>query len=97
MYAKAFEDLNFDSVTVVTWEKIQWSPCLWRQTYNYACLNFKWRRFDFQTLSVDGKELYKHTGNIKNWKNSENLMYVVVQPKQNISQKYVKLFQIVSC
>jgi orotidine-5'-phosphate decarboxylase len=28
MYAKAFEDLNFDSVTVVTWEKIQWSPCL---------------------------------------------------------------------
>jgi orotidine-5'-phosphate decarboxylase len=29
MYAKAFEDLNFDSVTVArTWEKIQWNPCL---------------------------------------------------------------------
>jgi orotidine-5'-phosphate decarboxylase len=30
--------------------------------------------FDFQTLSVDGKELYKHVGTSKTWKNSENLM-----------------------
>jgi orotidine-5'-phosphate decarboxylase len=43
--------------------------------------------FDFQTLSVDGKELYKHVlETSKNWKNSENLMSWV-QPKQNISQK----------
>jgi orotidine-5'-phosphate decarboxylase len=34
--------------------------------------------FDFQTLSVDGKELYKHVlETSKTWKNSENLMYVV--------------------
>ncbi|MFT4983608.1 MAG: orotidine-5'-phosphate decarboxylase, partial [Flavobacterium sp.] len=34
--------------------------------------------FDFQTLAVDGKELYKHVlETSKTWKNSENLMYVV--------------------
>jgi orotidine-5'-phosphate decarboxylase len=34
--------------------------------------------FDFQTLSVDGKELYKHVlETSKTWKNAENLMYVV--------------------
>ena len=34
--------------------------------------------FDFQTLKVDGKELYKQVLEIsKTWKNSENLMYVV--------------------
>jgi hypothetical protein len=44
MYAKAFfEDLNFDSVTVVrTWEKIQWSPSLPLKTNIQLCLfNFK--------------------------------------------------------
>jgi hypothetical protein len=39
MYAKAFEDLNFDSVTVVrTWEKIQWSPSLPLKTNIQLCL-----------------------------------------------------------
>jgi len=34
--------------------------------------------FDFQTKTVDGKELYKHVlETSKTWKNSENLMYVV--------------------
>jgi orotidine-5'-phosphate decarboxylase len=34
--------------------------------------------YDFQTLNVDGKELYKQVlETSKNWKNSENLMYVV--------------------
>ena len=34
--------------------------------------------FDFQTLNVDGKELYKQVlETSKTWKNSENLMYVV--------------------
>ena len=34
--------------------------------------------FDFQTLNVNGKELYKTViETSKNWKNSEKLMYVV--------------------
>jgi orotidine-5'-phosphate decarboxylase len=34
--------------------------------------------FDFQTLNVDGRELYKLVlETSKTWKNSENLMYVV--------------------
>jgi orotidine-5'-phosphate decarboxylase len=34
--------------------------------------------FDFQTKQVEGKELYKQVlETSKNWKNSENLMYVV--------------------
>lgn len=34
--------------------------------------------FDFQTKEVEGKELYKQVlETSKNWKNSENLMYVV--------------------
>lgn len=33
--------------------------------------------FDFQTLNVDGKEMYKQVlETSKTWKNSENLMYV---------------------
>jgi orotidine-5'-phosphate decarboxylase len=43
MYAKAFEDLNFDSVTVAPYMgKDSVEPSLpLKQTYNYACLNFK--------------------------------------------------------
>ena len=34
--------------------------------------------FDFQTLETNGKELYKQVlETSKEWKNSENLMYVV--------------------
>jgi orotidine-5'-phosphate decarboxylase len=34
--------------------------------------------FDFQTLNIDGNEVYKHVlKTSKTWKNAENLMYVV--------------------
>ena len=82
MYAKAFfEDLNFDSVTV--------APYMGRDSVE-PFLDFENKHtimlaltsndgaFDFQTLDVDGKELYKQVlETSKTWKNYQNLMYVV--------------------
>jgi orotidine-5'-phosphate decarboxylase len=49
-----------------------------KQTYYHAGFDVKWRCIWFQTLLVDGKELYKQVLEIsKTWKKSENLMYVV--------------------
>jgi hypothetical protein len=45
-----------------------------KQTYNYACLNFKWRRLWLSNVVCRRK--YKHVlETSKTWKNSENLMY----------------------
>lgn len=82
MYAKAFfEDLGFDSVTV--------APYMGKDSVE-PFLNFKEKHtillaltsnegaFDFQTKTIDGKEVYKHVlETSKTWKNSDNLMYVV--------------------
>jgi hypothetical protein len=75
--------------------KIQWSPSAFET--NILALTSNEGAFDFQTLSVDGKNYTSVLETSKTWKNSENLMYVVGATKQHISQKYVKLFQIVSC
>lgn len=82
MYAKAFfEDLNFDSVTVAPYMgKDSVEPFLAFENKHTIMLALTSNEgaFDFQTLLVDGKELYKQVlETSKTWKNSENLMYVV--------------------
>lgn len=82
MYAKAFfEDLNFDSVTVAPYMgKDSVEPFLAFENKHTIMLALTSNEgaFDFQTLNVNGKELYKQViETSKNWKNSQNLMYVV--------------------
>lgn len=82
MYARAFfEDLNFDSITVAPYMgKDSVEPFLAFEDKHTIMLALTSNEgaFDFQTLDVDGKELYKRVlETSKTWKNSENLMYVV--------------------
>jgi orotidine-5'-phosphate decarboxylase len=82
MYAKAFfEDLNFDSVTVAPYMgKDSVEPFLAFENKHTIMLALTSNEgaFDFQTLNVNGKELYKQVlETSKTWKNSEQLMYVV--------------------
>lgn len=82
MYAKAFfEDLNFDSVTVAPYMgKDSVEPFLAFEDKHAIMLALTSNEgaFDFQTLNVNGTELYKQVlKTSKTWKNSHNLMYVV--------------------
>ncbi|GGK17808.1 orotidine 5'-phosphate decarboxylase [Yeosuana aromativorans] len=82
MYAKAFlEDLGFDSVTVAPYMgKDSVEPFLAMKDKHTILLALTSNEgaFDFQTKTVEGKELYKTVlETSKSWKNSENLMYVV--------------------
>lgn len=82
MYAKAFfEDLEFDSVTVAPYMgKDSVEPFLAFENKHTIMLALTSNEgaFDFQTLNVNGKELYKQViETSKTWKNSKNLMYVV--------------------
>ncbi|OYX24976.1 MAG: orotidine-5'-phosphate decarboxylase [Flavobacteriales bacterium 32-35-8] len=82
MYAKAFfEDLGFDSVTVAPYMgKDSVEPFLAFEDKHTILLALTSNEgaFDFQTKTVDGKELYKQVLEIsKTWKNAKNLMYVV--------------------
>lgn len=82
MYAKAFfEDLAFDSVTVAPYMgKDSVEPFLTFENKHTILLALTSNQgaFDFQTKTINGKELYKHVlETSKTWKNSENLMYVV--------------------
>lgn len=82
MYAKAFfEDLNFDSVTVAPYMgKDSVEPFLAFEDKHTIMLALTSNEgaFDFQTLDVNGTELYKQVlETSKSWKNSHNLMYVV--------------------
>ncbi len=82
MYAKAFfEDLAFDSVTVAPYMgKDSVEPFLAFKDKHTIMLALTSNQgaFDFQTKSVEGKELYKQVlETSKRWNNSENLMYVV--------------------
>ncbi len=82
MYAKAFlEDLDFDSVTVAPYMgKDSVEPFLAFENKHTIMLALTSNEgaFDFQTLEVNGEELYKKViATSKTWKNSENLMYVV--------------------
>lgn len=82
MYAKAFfEDLAFDSVTVAPYMgKDSVEPFLAFKNKHTIMLALTSNKgaFDFQTKTVEGKELYKQVlETSKSWENSENLMYVV--------------------
>ncbi|WNH12934.1 orotidine-5'-phosphate decarboxylase [Thalassobellus suaedae] len=82
MYAKAFfEDLAFDSVTVAPYMgKDSVEPFLAFEDKHtiMLALTSNAGAFDFQTKTVEGKELYKQVlETSKTWENSENLMYVV--------------------
>ncbi|MDD7884941.1 orotidine-5'-phosphate decarboxylase [Flavivirga sp. 57AJ16] len=82
MYAKAFfEDLAFDSVTVAPYMgKDSVEPFLAFENKHTILLALTSNQgaFDFQTKTVDGKELYKQVlETSKVWEHSENLMYVV--------------------
>ncbi|MBD0724579.1 orotidine-5'-phosphate decarboxylase [Flavobacterium sp. L1I52] len=82
MYAKAFfEDLNFNSITVAPYMgKDSVEPFLAFEDKHTIMLALTSNEgaFDFQTLNVDGEELYKRVlETSKSWKNSKNLMYVV--------------------
>ena len=82
MYAKAFlEDLAFDSVTVAPYMgKDSVEPFLKFKNKHtiLLALTSNAGAFDFQTLNVNQKELYKQVlETSKTWENSENLMYVV--------------------
>ena len=82
MYAKAFfEDLAFDSVTVAPYMgKDSVEPFLAFNNKHTIMLALTSNQgaFDFQTKTIEGKELYKQVlETSKSWKHSENLMYVV--------------------
>lgn len=82
MYAKAFfEDLQFDSVTVAPYMgKDSVEPFLAFEDKHTIMLALTSNEgaFDFQTLKIEGRELYKQVIETSTeWKNSHNLMYVV--------------------
>lgn len=82
MYAKAFfEDLAFDSVTVAPYMgKDSVEPFLAFKNKHTIMLALTSNQgaFDFQTKTIEGKELYKQVlETSKSWENAENLMYVV--------------------
>lgn len=82
MYARAFfDDLNFDSVTVAPYMgKDSVEPFLAFENKHTIMLALTSNEgaFDFQTLTTNGKELYKQVlETSKTWKNNKNLMYVV--------------------
>ena len=96
MYAKAFfEDLAFDSVTVAPYMgKDSVEPFLAFKNKHTILLALTSNQgaFDFQTKSVNGKELYKEVLETStSWKNSENLMYVVGATKAEYFKEIRKI------
>jgi orotidine-5'-phosphate decarboxylase len=82
MYAKAFfEYLNFDSITVAPYmgkDSVEPFLAFEKKHTIMLALTSNEGAFDFQTLAVNGTELYKQViETSKTWKNAENLMYVV--------------------
>lgn len=96
MYAKAFfEDLSFDSVTVAPYMgKDSIEPFLSFKDKHTVLLALTSNQgaYDFQTKTIDGKELYKQVlETSKTWANSENLMYVVGATKAEYLQDIRKI------
>ena len=96
MNAKAFfEDLAFDSVTVAPYMgKDSIEPFLTFKDKHTIMLALTSNEgaFDFQTKKINEKEVYKHVlETSKNWKNSENLMYVVGATKAEYFKEIRKI------
>lgn len=97
MYAKAFfEDLAFDSITVAPYmgkDSIEPFLAFKNKHTIMLALTSNAGAFDFQTKTVEGKELYKHVlETSKNWKNTDNLMYVVGATK---AEYFVEIRKII--
>ncbi len=95
-YAKAFfEDMNFDSVTVAPYmgsDSVEPFLAFEDKHTIMLALTSNEGAFDFQTKKVEGKELYKQVlETSKNWKNSENLMYVVGATKAEYFKEIRKI------
>ena len=96
MYAKAFfEDLAFDSVTVAPYmgkDSIEPFLAFEEKHTIMLALTSNEGAFDFQTKNVEGKEFYKQVlETSKDWKNSENLMYVVGATKAEYFKEIRKI------
>ena len=96
MYAKAFlEDLNFDSITVAPYMgKDSVEPFLAFENKHTILLALTSNEgaFDFQTMNVNGNELYKKVIQTSlRWKNAKNLMYVVGATKAEYFQEIRKI------
>jgi orotidine-5'-phosphate decarboxylase len=96
MYAKAFfEDLAFDAVTVAPYMgKDSVEPFLAFKDKHTIMLALTSNEgaFDFQTKKINEKEVYKHVlETSKEWKNSENLMYVVGATKAEYFKEIRKI------
>ena len=96
MYAKAFlEDLNFDSITVAPYMgKDSVEPFLAFENKHTILLALTSNEgaFDFQTMNVNGNELYKTVIQTSlRWKNAKNLMYVVGATKAEYFQEIRKI------
>ena len=96
MYAKAFfEDLAFDAVTVAPYMgKDSVEPFLTFKDKHTIMLALTSNEgaFDFQTKKINEKEVYKHVlETSKEWKNSENLMYVVGATKAEYFKEIRKI------
>lgn len=96
MYAQAFfEDLGFDSVTVAPYmgqDSVE--PFLEFENKHtiLLALTSNMGSKDFQTLSFNEKSLFENVlETSKNWKNSENLMYVVGATKADYFQHIRKI------
>ena len=96
MYAKAFfEDLAFDSVTVAPYmgkDSIEPFLAFKNKHTIMLALTSNEGAFDFQTKKIAEKEVYKHVlETSKNWKNTENLMYVVGATKAEYFKEIRKI------
>ena len=96
MYAKAFfEDLAFDSVTVAPYmgkDSIEPFLAFKNKHTIMLALTSNEGAFDFQTKQINEKEVYKQVlETSKNWKNSENLMYVVGATKAEYFREIRKI------
>ncbi len=95
-YAKAFfEDLGFDAVTVAPYMgKDSVEPFLAFKDKHTILLALTSNEgaFDFQTKKIGDEELYKQVlKTSKDWKNSENLMYVVGATKAKYFEEIRKI------
>jgi len=95
-YAQAFfGDLNFDSITIAPYMgKDSVEPFLAFQNKHTILLALTSNEgaFDFQTKTIEGKELYKEVLEVsKTYKNAENLMYVVGATKAEYLQDIRKI------
>ena len=82
MYAKAFfEDMQFDSVTVAPYmgrDSVEPFLAFENKSTILLALTSNEGAFDFQTQEIEGEALYKKVLRTSlNWKNSQQLMYVV--------------------